>query len=71
MTLDVLIQEASKLTPAERAELVDAMILLDGPGVELTPEQAADLDRRVEEYRSGKAKLLPGDEVVARLRNRA
>jgi glutamate 5-kinase len=28
MTLDALIQEASKLSPAERAELVDAMIIL-------------------------------------------
>ena len=71
MTLDVLIQEASKLSPAERAELVDALIILDGPGDELTPAQQEDLDRRIDELRSGKAKLIPGDEVIARLRNRA
>lgn len=70
MTLDVLIQEASKLSPAERAELVDAMIILDGPGDELTPAQQEDLNRRIEEYRAGKATMIPGDQVVAMLRKR-
>jgi putative addiction module component (TIGR02574 family) len=70
MTLDALIQEARKLSPAERAELVDAMIILDGPGLDLTPEQQEDLARRIEEYDAGKAKMIPGDEVVAMLRKR-
>ena len=70
MTLDALIQEASKLSAAERAELVEAMIILDGPGLDLTPAQQEDLARRIEEYDSGKARMIPGDEVVARLRKR-
>jgi putative addiction module component (TIGR02574 family) len=36
----------------------------------LTPAQQEDLDRRVEEYESGKAKLIPGDEAMERLRKR-
>ncbi len=73
MTLDNLIEEAAKLSHAERAELLDALICLVGPeaaDTELTPEQQADLDRRIEELRSGKAKLIPGDEAMARLRSR-
>ena len=73
MTVDNLIQEAAKLSHAERAELLEALICLVGPQEEdtqLTPEQQEDLDRRIEELRSGKATLIPGDEVIARLRNR-
>jgi putative addiction module component (TIGR02574 family) len=73
MTLDTLIREASKLTPAERAELADALIILDaadGADVGLTPAQQQDLDRRIEEYRSGRAKMIPLDEALAILRKR-
>jgi putative addiction module component (TIGR02574 family) len=74
MTLDNLIEEAAKLSHAERAELLDALICLQGPeaaDTHLTPEQQEDLDMRIEELRTGKANLIPGDEVIARLRNRA
>ena len=74
MTIDALLEEASKLTPAQRGELVDALILLDadeGPDGGLSPSQREDLDRRVEEYRAGKAQMIDGDEAFARLRKRA
>lgn len=73
MTIDALLREASKLTPAERGELLDALLILDapdGPGADLTPAQEQDLDRRIEEYRAGKAKMIPGDEAIAMLRKR-
>jgi putative addiction module component (TIGR02574 family) len=73
MTLRSLIEEAGKLSREERAELLDELIRLQGPeasDVGLTPAQQEDLDRRIEEYRSGKATLIPGDEAIARLRNR-
>jgi len=73
MTVDSLIKEAEKLTHAERAELLEALICLVGPEADesaLTPAQEADLDRRIEEYRSGNAKIIPGDEVIARLKKR-
>ena len=73
MTIDALLKEASKLTPAERGELVDALIVLDaaeGPDSGLSAAQEEDLDRRIEEYRAGKAKMIPGDEAIAMLRKR-
>ena len=73
MTVDALLQEASKLTPAERGELVDALILLDaedGLDSGLTSAQREDLDRRIEEYRTGKAQMIDGDEAFAILRKR-
>ena len=73
MTIDALLREASKLTPAERGELLDALIVLDaaeGRDEELTPAQQEDLDRRIEEYRAGKARMIPGDEAIAMLRKR-
>jgi putative addiction module component (TIGR02574 family) len=73
MTVNNLIEEAQKLSHVERAELLDALIRLIGPeaaDTALTPAQQNDLDRRIEEYRSGKAKLVPGDEAFARLRKR-
>jgi putative addiction module component (TIGR02574 family) len=62
------------LPRAEQVELLEELICLvgiDEADVSLTPAQQEDLDRRTEEYRSGKAKVLPGDEVFARLRNRS
>lgn len=73
MTIRVLIEEASKLSHAERAELLDELILLQGSeasDIALTPAQQDDLTRRIEEYEAGKAVVIPGDEAFARLRNR-
>ena len=73
MTLRNLIEEASKLSHAERAELLDELIRLQGPesdDVSLTPAQREDLDRRIEEYEAGRATFIPGDEAFARLRKR-
>jgi putative addiction module component (TIGR02574 family) len=38
--------------------------------ISLTPAQAADLDRRIDEHHAGKAELIPGDVVFERLRHR-
>jgi putative addiction module component (TIGR02574 family) len=73
MTLSNLVEEAKKLSREEQAELLDELICLVGVNekdVALTPAQKEDLDRRVEEFRSGRAKLIPGDEAIAHLRNR-
>ena len=71
MTVEAILQQASKLTPAERGELMDALILLDATDDSgLTPAQRQDLDRRIEEYRTGKAKMIDGDEAFAMLRKR-
>ena len=73
MKIDTLIDAASRLTPAERAELVDAILLLDegnGSDVALTPAQKVDLDRRIDEYEAGKARMIPGDLAFEMLRKR-
>ena len=71
MTLRSIIEEASKLSLAEREELIDQLICMsDKEGVALTPAQAEDLDRRIEEYRSGKAEMIDGEEAMQKLRER-
>ena len=73
MTLRALVEEARKLPRHEQAELLDELICMVGveqADVALTPAQQHDLERRLEEYESGKVKMIPGDEVVARLRKR-
>ena len=73
MTLDRVINAASKLSPAERAELSDALLLLDeanAPYTSLTAAQREDLRRRIAEYKAGKAKMIPGDVAIGMLRKR-
>ena len=74
MTLKVLIGEAEKLSRDEQVELLDELYCMIGNAqtpLALTPSQEADLDRRIQEYRSGKASVIPGDEAIAQLRKRA
>ena len=74
MTVKSIIDEALKLPHKEQMKLLDELSRLFAPetaeDIYLTPEQAADLDMRIEEAESGKAKFVPGDEAVARIRNR-
>ncbi len=72
--LSELKEKAAQLSEAERAELALALIeSLDGP-----PDSAADLeeawrveiDRRVGEIERGEVELIPGEEVLERLRRR-
>lgn len=74
MTINNLIDEAKKLSHAEQAALLDELIRLIGPeaaDVALTPAQSHDLDRRIDEYESGKAKLISGDDAFTQLRRRS
>lgn len=72
MTLKAIIDEARKLTPAERAELMDELIVMIGPAdLALTPAQQVDLTRRIEESRDGKAEVVPGDVAFEQLRKRS
>jgi putative addiction module component (TIGR02574 family) len=71
MNIQNLVEEARKLSHAEQALLLDELIRLIGPeaaDLELTDAQRKDLDRRIDEFESGKATLIPGDEVFRRLR---
>ena len=74
MTFESLVQEAKKLPVAKQAELVDTLIVHMGPeglDIEMTPAQREDLKRRIAESRSGRAKVVDGDEAFAQLRKRS
>ena len=70
MTMQDILSEARKLSPGQRAELVEEIIRMDADDVALTPDQAADLRRRIDDYKAGRTKFSPGPEVVERVRNR-
>jgi putative addiction module component (TIGR02574 family) len=73
MTLRDIIEEAKKLSRDEKVDLIDelyCMINVSPDDVALTPAQAQDLDERIVEYEAGKARMIPGDEVMERLRKR-
>ena len=59
--------EVLSLPRDEREDIVQALLesLDDDPGVD--PEWYAEILRRVEEIRSGKAEMIPGEEVMAEL----
>lgn len=65
---DVL-EKALQLSTQERGLLIDRLIESLDDEVEDSAEQAWDdeIKRRVEEIRSGKAEMIPGEEVRRRL----
>ena len=68
-TLTELKEKASQLSEAERAELALSLIeSLDGPDVE--DAWRIEIERRIGQIERGEVKLIPGDEVFARLRRR-
>jgi hypothetical protein len=70
VTVREILDAAAKLPRAHQIELWDELICLVGDAesdVALTPAQAEDLDRRMEEAAEGRARLIPGDEAIAQL----
>lgn len=68
--LEYVQAQAMQLTPAERNQLLERLIIsLDtDPEVEAAWEQQAD--QREADIEAGLAQFIPGDEVMARLRAR-
>jgi len=65
-----ILEAALALEPAERARLAREIIeSLDAP-VEVEPELASDIERRIREIESGEAKAIPWAEVKARIASR-
>jgi putative addiction module component (TIGR02574 family) len=71
-TLSELKEEASRLPEADRAELALSLIeSLDGPtdpNVEEAWQQ--EIESRVRQVERGEAKLIPAEEIFARVRRR-
>jgi len=65
-----VLEKALNLSTRERGLLIDQLIasLDDEPAEEGVEEAwAAEIKERVEDIRSGKAKMIPGDEVLREL----
>jgi putative addiction module component (TIGR02574 family) len=65
-----VLEKALALSTRERGLLIDRLIasLDDGPAEEGVEEAwAAEIKERVDDIRSGKAKMIPGEEVLRRL----
>lgn len=63
-----LVEEALRLAPEDREELVDSIIEQIEPHQEWTDEWVAECNRRMEDVRSGKSKLIPEEEAHRRIR---
>lgn len=66
--LELLEAEALKLSAGERASFATWLLESLEPDEEWERDWAVELARRSAEVESGQAKLLPADEVFARLR---
>lgn len=71
VSLDAVEADALQLTPAERAELIERLIASVAPALPLHPEWEAEIARRVAEMdAAGEADLIPGEQVMAEMRER-
>jgi putative addiction module component (TIGR02574 family) len=70
LTVEQLTNEAMQLSPASRAELAEKLVeSLDfADSDEVQKRWIEEAIRRRDEIRSGKVKLIPGDEVLAEVR---
>ena len=66
-----IIEEAESLPVEERAMVIDSLLRsLHPPSAEIDTEWVRVAKRRLAELRSGAVKPIPGDEVVAKIRER-
>jgi len=62
-----LVEEALRLAPEEREELVETLLSHSEPDEEWTNAWIEECKRRMEDVRTGKSKLIPADEVFRRM----
>ena len=60
--------QALKLTTEERAQLADRLITSIFDDHEIESAWAAEVERRIDDIESGRAKLIPATESIARAR---
>lgn len=72
MTTDQLKSELRELDSQDRVELIRYLIdsLSEDGECQVDPVWEAELDRRVEEMRSGKVPGIPAHEVIAEIREK-
>jgi putative addiction module component (TIGR02574 family) len=69
-TPEEIFNDAVALPPDVRAELTERLVasLAEDVSPEITSAQLAEVRRRIAQVESGEAQLIPGDEVLARVR---
>jgi putative addiction module component (TIGR02574 family) len=65
-----IFEQALALPEPERAALIDALAdsIVGADDDDLSPEWKAEIARRIEAVERGDSRLIPGDEVEARIR---
>ena len=66
--LEIVEAQALKLSPEERAQLADRLITSLFEDHEIEDAWAVEVERRIEEIESGRAKLIPAADSIARAR---
>ena len=66
--LDMVEAQALQLSPEERAQLADRLITSLFDDHEIEDAWAAEVEHRIEEIESGRAKLIPAADSIARAR---
>ncbi len=72
VTLEKVTHEALDLPQQQRARLAHALILSieDEPDQDVAAAWDAEIERRVDEIRSGRVKGIPAEDVFAKLRDK-
>ncbi len=66
--LAIVEAQALELTPEERARLADRLITSLFEDQEVEEAWSVEVERRIEEVESGRAKLIPAAEAISRAR---
>lgn len=66
--LDTLTEQALQLEPEDRVELAERLLSSVFPDKALEDTWAAEIERRIADIESGRAKLLSRSEVMGRVR---
>jgi putative addiction module component (TIGR02574 family) len=66
--LESLKEQALKLPPEERVALADRLLASLFQDGEIEDAWEAEVERRIDEIESGRSKLVPGAEAIARAR---
>lgn len=68
MTIDDLIQQVLRLEPAKRFEVVEEILRsLDQPDPEIEKAWLEEAEHRLAEYRAGKSRSIPAEDVFGSL----
>jgi putative addiction module component (TIGR02574 family) len=71
-TFNSVLEQALQLPAGDRSRIASRLIesVDDADDVEMSPAWRAEIDSRMESIRSGTAKLIPHDEVMAGVRRK-